>query len=230
MSRYAPSMPGPDTPTEWDDQAPHIAPREVPEDTPTGADLERIIGFHVRRVRTSQRLTIGEAADRVGISKAMLSKIENAQTSCSLSTLARLAAGLDVPLTSLLRGADTKRDAVFTASGTGATIVGRGTRVGHHYELLGALRGENARLEPVVVTLTERSEAHPRFQHPGTELLFMLEGEMAYMHGDSTYDMTPGDSLLLDGEGVHGPVSMQRLPIRFLSITAYPDGEANPRA
>ncbi|WP_433519853.1 helix-turn-helix domain-containing protein [Nonomuraea sp. CA-143628] len=32
----------------------------------------------------------------VGISKAMLSKTENAQTSCSLSTLAALARGLDV--------------------------------------------------------------------------------------------------------------------------------------
>ena len=199
--------------------------REVPEDTPTGADLERIIGFHVRRIRTAQRLTIGEAAERVGISKAMLSKVENAQTSCSLSTLARLAAGFDVPLTSLLRGADTKRDAVFTPSGTAATIVGRGTRAGHHYDLLGSLRGENKRLEPVVVTLTAKSEAHPRFQHPGTELLYMLEGEMTYMHGDSTYSMKPGDALLLDGEGVHGPVSMEALPIRFLSITAYPDAD-----
>lgn len=199
-------------------------PRELPVDVPTGTDLERIIGFHVRRLRTASGLGVTEMATRLGISKAMLSKIENAQTSCSLSMLAKLAAGFDVPVSSLLRGADSRRDAVFTPAGQGASIVGRGTAIGHDYELLGALRGPNKRLEPVLVTLTQASEAHPRFQHPGTELLYMLDGDMIYHHAGAEYRLRPGDSLLLDGEGVHGPVSMLELPIRFLSVTAYPDG------
>jgi len=199
------------------------AQRELPVDVPTGSDLERIIGFHVRRLRLAEGLGVAEMAQRIGISKAMLSKIENAHTSSSLSMLAKLAAGLDVPVTSLLRGADTKRDAVFTADGQGATIVGRGTAAGHDYELLGALRGPNKRIEPVLVTLTAESETHPRFQHPGTELLYMLSGDMIYHHAEAEYRLRPGDSLLLDGEGVHGPVAMLELPIRFLSVTAYPD-------
>jgi transcriptional regulator with XRE-family HTH domain len=161
------------------------APRELPVDVPTGNDLERIIGFHVRRLRQAEGLGVAEMAQQIGISKAMLSKIENAQTSSSLSMLAKLAAGLDVPVTSLLRGADAKRDAVFTADGQGATIVGRGTAAGHVYELLGALRGSNKRIEPVLVTLTAESETHPRFQHPGTELLYMLSGDMIYHHAES---------------------------------------------
>ncbi|WP_040810370.1 helix-turn-helix domain-containing protein [Nocardia concava] len=197
--------------------------REVPPDTPTGVELERVIGKQVRALRLASGLSVGDMAVKVGISKAMLSKIENAQTSCSLSTLARLAAGLDVPVTSLFRGADTAREAVYTSAGHGAVIVGRGTRVGHHYELLGALRGQHKRLEPVLVTLTESSETFPLFQHAGTELLYMLEGVMVYGHGDSEYTLRPGDSLLLDGEGAHGPSELVRLPIRFLAITAYPD-------
>ncbi|CAM3001588.1 XRE family transcriptional regulator [Prescottella defluvii] len=197
--------------------------REVPADTPTGVDLERVIAVQVRKLRLASGLSVGDMAAKVGISKAMLSKIENAQTSCSLSTLARLAAGLDVPVTSLFRGADSARDAVFVESGSGAVIVGRGTRVGHHYELLGALRGQHKRLEPVLVTLTNASEVFPLFQHPGTELIYMLEGEMVYGHGESEYRLNPGDSLLLDGEGLHGPNDLVQLPIRFLAVTAYPD-------
>ncbi|MFE3193729.1 helix-turn-helix domain-containing protein [Nocardia sp. NPDC059240] len=197
--------------------------REVSPEAPTGVELERVIGKQVRALRAASGLSVGDMAARVGISKAMLSKIENAQTSCSLSTLARLAAGLDVPVTSLFRGADSTREAVFTTAGHGAVIVGRGTRVGHHYELLGALRGQHKRLEPVLVTLTEASETFPLFQHAGTELLYMLEGVMVYGHGDSEYTLRPGDSLLLDGEGAHGPSELVRLPIRFLAITAYPD-------
>ncbi|WP_040786729.1 helix-turn-helix domain-containing protein [Nocardia pneumoniae] len=197
--------------------------REVSPDAPSGVELETVIGRQVRALRLASGLSVGDMAAKVGISKAMLSKIENAHTSCSLSTLARLAAGLDVPVTSLFRGADSAREAVFTPAGHGAVIVGRGTRVGHHYELLGSLRGQHKRLEPVLVTLTEASETFPLFQHAGTELLYMLEGVMVYGHGDSEYTLRAGDTLLLDGEGAHGPSELVRLPIRFLAVTAYPD-------
>lgn len=197
--------------------------REVPPDTPPVPALERAIAVQVRTLRRAAGWSVADMAARAGISKAMLSKIENAQTSCSLSTLARLAAMLDVPVTALFRGADTAREAAHTEAGRGSVIVGRGTRVGHHYELLGALRGQHKRLEPVLVTLTEKSEPFPLFQHPGTEMLYMLEGVMIYGHGDNEYTMRPGDTLLLDGEGVHGPHDLVRLPIRFLAVTAYPD-------
>ncbi|MGC5258057.1 helix-turn-helix domain-containing protein [Gordonia sp. DT218] len=197
--------------------------REVVGDPPTGGDLEAAIAHQVRLLRRNAGMSVADMAAKVGISKAMLSKIENAQTSCSLTTLARLAAGLDVPVTSLFRGADVEREAVYTESGKGAVIVGRGTRVGHHYELLGALRGQHKRLEPVLVTLADDSEVFPPFQHPGTELLYMLEGVMVYGHGNAEYTLRPGDCLLLDGEGIHGPHDLVRLPIRFLAVTAYPD-------
>src|SRR5258707_3395697 len=197
--------------------------REVPTDTPAVPALERAIAVQVRTLRRATGLSVAEMAAKAGLSKAMLSKIENAQTSCSLTTLAKLAATLDVPATALLRGADTGREAVFTEAAKGSVIVGRGPRVGHHYELLGALRGQHKRLEPVLVTLTNKSEPFPLFQHPGTELLYMLEGVMVYGHADSEYTMRPGDTLLLDGEGLHGPRDLVRLPIRFLAVTAYPD-------
>ncbi len=63
---------------------------------------------------------------------------------------------------------DSTRDAVFVEAGSGAVIVGRGTRVGHHYELLGALRGTAQAARTVLVTLTDASEVFPLFQHPGT--------------------------------------------------------------
>jgi DNA-binding XRE family transcriptional regulator/quercetin dioxygenase-like cupin family protein len=184
-------------------------------------EFEAAIGRNVRQLRAQLGLTVAEMATRVGISKAMMSKIENAQTSCSLTTVARIAAALDVPATALFRGADTHRDAVFTPAGAGARIVQRGTRVGHDYILLGALRGPHKRMEAHLVTLTERSEVFPLFQHPGTELLFMLEGEMVYGHGETAYRMRPGDALQLDGEGAHGPQELVELPVRFLSVVAY---------
>jgi len=188
--------------------------------------LERAIAGQVRRLRRTQGLTLAELAGRTGISVAMLSKIENASISCSLTTLDRLADTFDVPVTALFRGADAPREAVHTPAGAGARIVQRGTRAGHDYTLLGALRGPHKRMAAHLVTLTERGAEFPLFQHPGTELLYMLEGEMVYAHGESRYPMRPGDALQLDGEGVHGPKELLRLPVRYLSVVAF--GEVVP--
>ena len=94
---------------------------------PRNLKFEAAIGRNVRQLRQQQGLTVADMAARVGISKAMMSKIENAQTSCSLSTLALLAKGFDVPVTSLFRGADVERPAAFVKAGTGARIVRNGT-------------------------------------------------------------------------------------------------------
>lgn len=186
-------------------------------------ELEVAIARNVRDLRNNRGLSIGDMAVEVGISKAMLSKIENAQTSCSLNTLAALARGLDVPVTSLFRGADTERQASFVKAGRGTRIVRNGTQAGHNYELLGTLRGEHKRLECLMVTLTAKSDTYPLFQHPGTEFIYMLEGKMDYEHGRSTYRLGPGDSMQFDGEGTHGPANLIQVPIRFLSVIAFPD-------
>src|SRR6266508_1318423 len=114
-----------------------------PHETVEALELESAIARNVRQLRDQQGLAVGERAAKAGISKARMSKIENAQTACSLSTLARLARGFDVPVTSLFRGADVERPAAFVKAGTGARIVRNGTREGHEYQLLGSLRGEH---------------------------------------------------------------------------------------
>jgi DNA-binding XRE family transcriptional regulator/quercetin dioxygenase-like cupin family protein len=194
-----------------------------PEEPAEAYALEEAIARNVRELRLQTGVSVAEMAARIGISKAMLSKIENAHTSCSLGTLARLAQGLDVPVTSLFRGADAERPASFVRAGRGTPIVRNGTQVGHEYQLLGGLRGEHKRLECLHVTLSEKSETYPLFQHPGTEFIYMLEGVMDYSHSRSVYRLSPGDSLQLDGEGAHGPIDLVATPIRFLSVIAFPD-------
>jgi DNA-binding XRE family transcriptional regulator len=182
--------------------------------------LERIIAGQVRHYRTANGLSASELASRTGMSKAMISKIETASPSCSLTTLQRLADGLKLPVTALFRGADTDRDATFTKNGQGSLTVHSGTQHGHEYRVLGTLKGRTDALEPTLVTLTDASDVFPLFQHPGTEFIYILAGRMVYGHGAYEYTMEPGGSLLLDGEGPHGPLELLDLPIRFLAIAA----------
>jgi transcriptional regulator with XRE-family HTH domain len=183
--------------------------------------LSGVIANHVRTRRLDLGLNVGQLAERAGISKGMLSKIENAKSSPSLSTLERLASALDMPVTSLFRGLAEERDAVFVKAGSGPEIKRKGSRAGHTYELLGTLRGPHKRVEPLLVSLTERTEVFPLFQHAGIEILYMLEGVFEYSYGRERYRMEKGDTLQFEGDIPHGPTELIKLPIRFLSITIY---------
>ncbi|SJM65219.1 Transcriptional regulator, MerR family [Gulosibacter sp. 10] len=190
-----------------------------PQATPPKS-LEQSIAESTRQMRLARGLTLAELASRVGISRQMLSKIENAQTSASLATVDALAKGLEVPVTSLFRAADFETQAVFVKAGRAPETVRRGSNLGHRYQLLGALSGHNANLEPLLVTLTDDSQAFPLFQHTGSEFVYIIEGVMDYQHQETTYRMEPGDSILFDGEGVHGPAQIVEAPVRFLSVFA----------
>jgi len=186
--------------------------------------LEVAIGREVRAFRKQQNLTVSDLAKATGLSIGMLSKIENGNTSPSLTTLQTLAHVLSVPLTAFLRRFEEKRSAVHTKSGHGVEMEREGTRAGHQYNLLGHI-GSNASgvvVEPYLITLTETSDVFPTFQHEGIETIYMLEGEVDYRHGHEVYPLKPGDTLFFDADAPHGPETLVKLPARYLSVISYP--------
>lgn len=179
-----------------------------------------VIADRVREFRLVLGWTVGQLAERSGLSKGMLSKIENAQASPSLTTLARLSEALSVPVTAFFRGLNEEQDVLYVRAGRGMDIQHRASALGHRYQSLGTMRAPHNTLEPLLVTLTERADIFPLYQHPGTELIYMLAGRMEYGYGDARYLLEPGDALQFVGEVPHGPASLIELPIQFLTIKA----------
>lgn len=191
------------------------------------SSLAASVGASIRQLRTAQGLTLADIAARADISQAMLSRVETGAVSPSLETVAALAAALGADLPALFRGIETQAsDAQLVRKGEGLEVVRRGTKRGHTYHLLASDRGPHKAFEPFLVTLTDKSEIFPEFQHPGTEFIHMLEGSLRYRHGSENYLLKPGDTLTFSGNVPHGPQTLLRLPIRFLSIIIYPDSGA----
>ncbi len=190
-------------------------------------DLEAAIGRQVRSLRKKLDMRVTELAGLAGLSSGMLSKIENGLTSPSLATLKALSEALNVPVTALFQQFEEGREATFVAAGQGLEIERRGTRSGHQYRLLGHSRDAALAVEPYMITLNDKSDSFPYFQHAGTEFIYMLEGRMGYRHGDRVYALGPGDSLFFEAAVPHGPETLDELPCHFLSLIAYargPDG------
>lgn len=186
--------------------------------------LEVAIGREVRAHRKQKGITVAELSALTELSIGMLSKIENGNTSPSLTTLQTLANALSVPLTSFFRQYEERREAVHTQAGQGVEIDRAGTRAGHQYNLLGHL-GSNSSgviVEPYLITLTAKSDRFDAFQHAGIETIYMLEGAVDYRHGSDIFELRPGDTLFFDADAPHGPEKLVSLPAVYLSIISYP--------
>lgn len=188
------------------------------------SQLEIAIGRKVHAIRKQQHLTVADLSKLADISIGMLSKIENGQTSPSLKTLQALSSSLSVPLTSFFQGYEEFRPAIHVKAGQGVVKERVGTRAGHQYNLLGHIGANSSGMimEPYLIKLTEKSDSFDIFQHDGMEILYMLEGEVEYRHGETLYTLLPGDSLFFDADSPHGPVNLVKLPAIYLSIIAYP--------
>ena len=211
---------------------PKLSPREAGRDQAvyrTGSNapnearsLERALGAKIRAIRRERELSVLDLSNASDISAGMLSKIENGQISPSLSTLQSIASALNVPLSLLFAASEERRDCSYVRARQGVVIERRGTKVGHVYQLLGhVLRGDVV-VEPYLITLRRGAAAYTNFHHAGTEFIYMLTGEVVYRHGDQTYHLKPGDSLLFDSTALHGPETLVRQPMTYLSIIVYP--------
>lgn len=184
------------------------------------------LGRTARRLREGQNLTLADVARRADISSAMLSRLETGRVSPSLETIVALSQALGVTPSVLMQRVGTEDGgAQLIRAGEGLETLRSGTRRGHTYHLLAAQRGPRKVFEPFLVTLNDRSEVFPGFQHPGIELLHVLTGSLHYRHGRHTYVMRPGDTLTFRGDVAHGPERLEKIPIRMLSIIIYQTAE-----
>ena len=93
------------------------------------------VGPRMRALRESMGLSLRELALRCGVSPAMLSQVERGETSPTLQVAARIAAGLELRLSQLLRLDESGSVTIVRA---GERSSGGSARRGHRYEVLTA--------------------------------------------------------------------------------------------
>src|SRR4051794_41828845 len=87
------------------------------------------VGPRVKALREAMDLSLRDLAERSGVSAPMLSQVERGETSPTLQTAARIAAGLELRLSQLLR-----LDEETTVSIVRRGEARRGGARGHAYE------------------------------------------------------------------------------------------------
>src|SRR5947209_9133848 len=108
------------------------AAREVNGGEPA-AQSQAALGARVKALRESSSLSLRELAERSGVSAPMLSQVERGETSPTLAVAARIAAGLELRLSQLLRLDEHRAVSVVRVRERRSGPPGAG---GHVYEIL----------------------------------------------------------------------------------------------
>ncbi|MBW2592391.1 MAG: cupin domain-containing protein [Deltaproteobacteria bacterium] len=166
--------------------------------------LEKKIADKIRRIRNSQGLTLAKFGEKIGLSKGLLSRIENNQVSPPIATLSRIAKGLEVPISIFF---DEKEDRHERYARTLKTqrrqVIRRGTKTGFTYYSLSSLQVRHL-IEPFIVQYPViKKEPARLFDHPGEEFLFVLKGEMELVYDKERIPLKEGDAIHFDSSVPH---------------------------
>jgi transcriptional regulator with XRE-family HTH domain len=166
------------------------------------------LGARVRSLREAMNLSLRELAERSGVSAPMLSQVERGETSPTLHTAHRIAHGLELRLSQLLRldeeGAVSIVRAGERRAGSGSTAQAGG---GHSYEILTPpLPGQRAELSrhtlaPGAVT---GAPGDPPMHEPGSRESALVQTGTVLLHCDGAiHELRAGDCVTFDADLPH---------------------------
>jgi transcriptional regulator with XRE-family HTH domain len=184
---------------------------------PDGVATE--IGARVKALREAMDLSLRDLAVRSGVSAPMLSQVERGETSPTIAIASRIAFGLDLSLSQLLR-LDEGRNVVITRSSDRRTRRKRGHVV---EELTPPLPGQRADVSIHTLTAGAATGAadDPPMHEPGSrETAVVLEGSVDLFIDGERDRLVEGDSVTFDADLPHHFANNGESDARLLAVVA----------
>ena len=176
-------------------------------------------GTRVRSLRDAMDLSLRDLAERSGVSAPMLSQVERGETSPTLSVAERIADGLELSLSQLLR----------LDEGDGVAVVRAAERRhgggrDHRYEVLTpplpGLRAEVS-LHELAPGASTAGPGDPPMHEPGSRETAVVEsGALRFVCGGTVHELTDGDAVTFDADIPHHFENPGRDEARFYAVVA----------
>jgi transcriptional regulator with XRE-family HTH domain len=163
------------------------------------------VGPRIRALRDAMKLSLRDLAERSGVSAPMLSQVERGETSPTLAVAARIAAGLELRLSQLLRLDEGGQVAIVRAGERGAGASDPSS--GHSAEILTPpLPGQRAELSRHMLRpgAATGGPGDPPMHEPGSrETTLVQDGRVVLQIDDERHDLAAGDCVTFDADLPH---------------------------
>jgi XRE family transcriptional regulator, regulator of sulfur utilization len=163
-----------------------------------------VIGARVKALREAAGLSLRDLTERSGVSAPMLSQVERGETSPTLTVAARIAAGLELRLSQLLR---LDEDGAVTVVRANQRQRGGNKRRGHSFEVLTSSQpGQRAELSRHTLAPGGATGAadDPPMHEPGSRETALVErGSLVLVCDGQRYQLGDGDCVTFDADLPH---------------------------
>ncbi|MGI8461908.1 MAG: helix-turn-helix domain-containing protein [Solirubrobacterales bacterium] len=160
------------------------------------------VGDRVRALREAMDMSLRDLAERTGVSAPMLSQVERGETSPTLAVAAKIAAGLELSLSQLLR-LDEGSNVVVTRRAQRR----RSRRGGHRVEeLTPPLPGQRAELSLHALDpgASTGGAGDPPIHEPGSrETIYVSAGSALLVVDGERHELSEGDAVTFDADLPH---------------------------
>lgn len=178
--------------------------------------IQQTIAYRVKQLRRERHLTLDQVAERTGVSKTMLSRIESGQSNPTIATLWKIANGFNLSFSSFLEEPDASVVEHVTIDETTPITNENGTYLIYPLFPFDPEKGYEVYATDIVPGGTHEAEGHL-----GEETLFMKKGTMTVTIGGNVYELHENDSLLFTSNVPHTYENTTDETVRFYSIIRY---------
>lgn len=181
------------------------------------------IGQKIRKLRQAKRQTLQDLSASTGLSKPLLSQIENEQVIPPLATLLRISKALKIPLNNFFADEGSEQKYIVMRAGErGGEETRRPPHSGKHqpyiYQPLGKGK-DNGSFQPFLLEIEPRpGDEDVLVYHEGEEFIFLLEGSLNVYYKNEVISLGPGDSIYFDSDEPHGFLATGDTPARGVLI------------
>jgi transcriptional regulator with XRE-family HTH domain len=165
------------------------------------------ISNKLKEVRKGKGKTLQEIADDAGVTKSLVSQIENSRAIPSLPVMIGLIQALDIDLNAFFK------DIIATKTPGNSVLVRKADEYqpftkenakGYFYQRIFSKQFKDNHIDVVLLRL-QKDARRPMVRTNAFEFKYVLSGSVEYTIGKNKYVLNEGDSMFFDANELHNP-------------------------
>lgn len=173
--------------------------------------MKKDVGKRIQKLRTNKGISMSELANRIGVSRSLISQVEKGDAYPSLQTLEKIVDALDVSLgqffqidlnvDALQNNINNNEEEIIARSGKRKVITMQDSK--NKYHILTPSLYKNMEFLITEYPPYVEGDAVDYFKHDGEEYFYVLTGQLHLTIGSNTYIINEDDSGCFDSGELH---------------------------
>ncbi|BFJ00057.1 MULTISPECIES: helix-turn-helix domain-containing protein [Priestia] len=179
-------------------------------------EMIKKVGSELRKIRVQNHLTLDELAERTGVSKLTLGKIERGETNPTLGVMWKITTGLNIPLTKLV---SVEPSVSLSKCGEGFSLKGPDEAWKIEFMFQNQM---DSTIEMYRAFLSPLATYSPEPHHKGLiEVATVMEGRVEIKIEEEVYELKQFDSVKFEGSHTHSYKNLEERPAVLHLLVKY---------